>query len=163
MSLADDAQDKIVEALNADGRSTGHLALGAALCLGLIAATSAIAASRPQPVAPGAEPSRKPMVRAIWPAVFSVSTLASLRVWNAPASPTRTRALGLWMVLQGSNALLMWLRPSSTLGQTAAAMATAGLTTAYARVAADVDEKAAQLVAPTGFAGLASLAATPSS
>lgn len=162
MNLANEARDKATEALNAEGRSTAHLATGIALCIGMIAATTAIAALRPQPAAPGAKPSRKPGVRAIWPALFSITTLASLRVWNAPSSAARTRALSLWGVLQASNTALMLLRPRSQAGQIAAAMATAGLTTIYAHSAADVDEKAAKMVAPTGFAGLASLAATPS-
>ncbi len=161
MNLADEAQERVADALNAQGRSTSHIATGLVICMGLIAGTAAVAAIRPQPAAPGAEPSRRPLIRAIWPALFSVTTLASLRVWNAPASRQRTNALGLWAVLQASNALMIFLKPRSAPGQVAAAMATAGLTSAYAHVAASVDQRAAQMVAPTGFAGLAAIAATP--
>jgi len=162
MTLADKAQDKAVESLNAEGRSVGHIALGAGIAALLIGATAAISARRAPAVAPGGEPVRHPMVKAMWPAVFSVTTLAALRVWNAPDSRARTRALSLWGVLQASNLALIFWRPTGRAGQLVAATATAGLTAAYAHAAADVDQKAANVAAPSGFAGLASLAATPS-
>src|SRR5690349_7176891 len=101
MDLAERAQDKLEETLNAQGRSRGHVVAGLLVCLGCVAATAAVAAARPQPVAPGARPSRHTAVRAVWPALFSVTTLAALRVWNAPDSAPRTRALSLWAGLQG--------------------------------------------------------------
>ena len=42
-----DIDDKIEEALNAEGRSRSHVALGLLICLGCVGATAAIAASRP--------------------------------------------------------------------------------------------------------------------
>lgn len=161
MSIADHAQDKLTESLNAEGRSAGHVAIGVAICAALIGVTAAVSVARPQPAAPGAKPSRHPLVRAIWPSLFSVTTLAALRVWNAPSSPERRRALGLWSVLQASNLVMTLWRPTRRSEQVVAAATTAALTAAYAHAAAYVDEKAATMTAPTGFAGLASLAATP--
>ena len=88
-------------------------------------------------------------------------TLAALPVWTTPASHERTRALGFWRVLQASNLLFSALKPSSQSGQVTAALATAGLTAAYAHAAPSVDPKAAALSPPTGFAGLSSVIATP--
>lgn len=161
MTLADQARDKLEDTLNAEHRSLGHVATGVAVCLAVVGVTASLAVARPQPVAPGAKPSRHPWIRAAWPALSSVTTLAALRVWNAPESPRRTRALAWWGVLQASNLALMVWRPRDRNVQLAAAMATAGLTAAYAHSAAGIDEKAAGLVAPTGFAGLASIVAQP--
>ncbi len=161
MRIADKAQDKATEALNAEGRSASHVAIGAGVAVVLIGLTAALSARRAPALAPGGEPVRNPVAKAVWPAVFSMTTLAALRVWNAPASKARTQALGWWGVLQVSNVLLTLWRPTGKAGQVAAATATAGLTTMYAHVAAEVDQKAASVAAPSGFAGLASLAATP--
>jgi tryptophan-rich sensory protein len=158
MSLADEVEDKVQDALNAEGRSASHVALGALLCLGAVAATAVIASVKPQPVAPGAprEP-RSSLSRAIWPALFSVTTLAALRLWNAPPSPARTRALGLWGALQGLNAVWMLIAPRDKPRQIAAGLSTAALTLLYARTASEVDERAANLVGPAGWASLAGL------
>lgn len=161
MTLADQAQDKLNETLNAEGRSLAHVATGAAVCAILIGITATLSVTRAQPPAPGAEPSREPLIRAIWPSLFSVTTLAALRVWNAPASAARTRALAMWSVLQATNLAVTWWRPRGRRGQAVAALATAGLTAGYAHAASYVDEKAAHMTAPTGFAGLAALVATP--
>ena len=158
MELAERAQDKIQEAINAEGRSGRHVALGLLLCAGAVGLTAVIAAVKPQPVAPGApRQPRASLGRAIWPALFSVTTIAALRVWNAPSSPARTRALSLWGGLQGLNALWMLLRPKDRLTQVVATISTVALTTIYARAASDVDAKAADMVAPAGWAGLAGL------
>jgi len=161
MTLADKAQDKATEALNAEGRSASHVALGAGIAVALIAVTAALSARRAPALAPGGEPVRHPMAKAVWPAVFSMTTVAALRVWNAPASRARSQALGWWAVLQGSNLVMTLWRPTGRAGQVVAATATAGLTAMYAHVAAEVDQKAAAVAAPGGFAGLASLAAAP--
>ena len=157
-----DIDDKIEEALNAEGRSKSHVALGLLICLGCVGATAAIAASRPQPPAPGARVEKKSSsLRAIWPALFSVTTLAAVRVWNAPSSPQRTRALGLWGGLQGLNVLWMILGPRDKVTRIVAGLSTAGMTALYARAASDVDAKAASLVAPAIGGSLAALVATP--
>lgn len=158
MELAERAQDKIQAAINAKGRSGRHVALGLLLCAGAIGATAVIAAIKPQPVAPGApRQPRASLGRAIWPALFSVTTIAALRVWNAPESPARTRALSLWGGLQGLNAMWMLLRPKDRITQIAATLSTVTLTAIYARAAQDVDVKAGEMVAPAGWAGLAGL------
>ena len=158
MSIADKAQDKVEEALNAEGRSAQHVALGLLLCAGAIGATTVIAAIKPQPVAPGAPRQPKASAgRAIWPALFSVTTIAAMRVWNAPASPARTKALTLWGGLQGLNAVWMLLRPKDKATQVLATVSTVAHTTLYARAASDVDLKAADMVAPAGWAGMAGL------
>ncbi len=155
MAFVANAQDKVQDALNAEGRSTSHVAIGLLLCAVAIGATAAIAVAKPQPAVPGApRQPRASLGRAIWPALFSVTTLAALRVWNAPASPARTKALGLWCGLQGLNALWMLLRPRDRVTQTAAALSTAALTGLYARAASHVDQKAASLVGPAGWASL---------
>lgn len=80
--------------------------------------------------------------------------LAALARLDAPASRERTRAMGFWGVLQASNLLFSALNPRSQSGQATAALATAGLTAAYAPAASHLDPKAAVLSAPAGFAGL---------
>ena len=85
MSVVEAVEDRVQDSLNAGGRSTGHIVVGGLICLACVAATAAIAATRQQPVAPGAKPSHRPVVRAAWPALFSVTTLANMRVWNAPS------------------------------------------------------------------------------
>jgi len=161
MAVIDRMQDEVEEALNADGRSGAHVALGLLICTGVVAINTAVAAARPQPPAPGAKHSRHPLMRSVWPALFSLTTLAALRIWNAPSSPARSRALGLWGALQGLNMFWMLARPRDKTGQAAAAITTAGLTAVYAHAAAAVDPKAAGMVAPTGFAGLSALVARP--
>jgi tryptophan-rich sensory protein len=161
MQIADAAQERLTESLNAEGRSLGHVAAGVAVCAVLIGITATLSAVRVQPPAPGAKPSRHPIVRAVWPSLFSVTTLAALRVWNAPPGPRRTHALRLWSLLQASNILITAWRPLRRSEQVAAAATTAALTAAYAHAASYVDEKAATMTAPTGFAGLASIVATP--
>ncbi len=160
MDLATKAQETLDDALNASGRSRGHIAAGVALCVGAIALTAVVAALQPQPATPGEKPSRRPAIRAIWPAIFSLTNLAALRVWNAPDGPRRTRALALWGGLQALNLFWMIMRPTDQRLRVAAAVSTAALTTVYAHAAAYVDEKAAGMVAPTGFAGLSALVAT---
>lgn len=160
MDLAAEAHEKLDAALNASGRSPAHIAVGILLCVGAIALTAGVAAAQPQPMAPGERPSRRPAIRAIWPAVFSLTNLAALRVWNAPDGPRRSRALTLWGAVQALNLFWMLASPRSQRGRAAAAISTAALTTIYAHAATYVDEKAAGMVAPTGFAGLAALAAS---
>ena len=161
MGLHTEIKDAAEQALNAEGRSLGHVSTGLIIALGAVAATALVAAARPQPVAPGAEPSRHPFARALWPALFSATTLAAVRIWNAPHSPARTRALWAWGGLQGLNLAWMGIRPRNKPMQIAAAGSVALATIAYTRAAAHVDQKAAGIVAPTGFAGLAAVVAEP--
>ncbi len=161
MHLADRAHDELEEALNAQGRSAGHVLLGVGICLAMVATTTVVASMKPQPVAPGGRPSRHPAMRAAWPALFSVTSLAGLRVWNAPDSVERTRALGLWAALQGASLLWMSWAPKDRATQVVAAVSTAALTAGYAHASSYVDRKAAAMIAPTGFAGVSALIAKP--
>lgn len=154
---------EVSETLNAEGQDPAHVAMGLAVCLGAVAAVTVLGARQGrQPAAPGAEPSRSPLAKLIWPAITSTGTIAALRVWNAPDSPERGRALALWGATQALGLFWMKRRPERLPLQLAAALSTAAVTAAYARAALAVDEKAARLVAPTSFAGLSSLLAQPS-
>ena len=161
MTVVDGARARVVDGLNAEGRSLAHVTTGLVICTALIGLVTAASVARPQPVAPGDEPSRHPVLRAVWPSLFSLTTLAALRIWNAPASAARTRALGLWGVLQTSNLFMTLWRPKARRERIAAAATTAALTAAYAHAAAYVDDKAANIAAPTGFTGLAAVIAEP--
>lgn len=168
MALLDTAHDKAEDFLNSKGRGAGHVAAGAALCLGAAVVTALIAWKRsPTHANPrlqrqfdrldksALEPP-KSAYSVLWPALFSVMSLSALRIWNAPSGPERTKALSLWGGLQGLNALWMYLSPSHRLAQMAAAVSTFVVTMVYARAAEQVDEKSAKLVAP--YAGWVSFA-----
>jgi benzodiazapine receptor len=86
----------------------------------------------------------------ILPAVFSVTTLSAVRVWNAPARPERTTAMGLWAAAQALNAVWIAMRPASRGLQIAAAMSSAGLAAAFAHEARKLDNRAGKLAAPSG-------------
>ncbi len=168
MALIETAHDKAEDFLNSRGRSPGHVALGAAVCLAAAGVTALIAWKR-SPTAANPRLERqfdrldksameppKSAYSALWPALFSVMSLSALRIWNAPSGPERTRALSLWGGLQGLNALWMYLSPQHRLAQLAAAASTLAATMFYARAAGRVDEKSAKLVAP--YAGWVSFA-----
>jgi benzodiazapine receptor len=161
MELATTAKDKIEDALNAEGRSFRHVATGILVCVSAVALTAILSARQtPQQTDNAPIPlteQRPSAAKALWPALFSLTTLAALRIWNAPPSPARNRALGLWAGLQGVNAIWMALGPRSKAGGTAAALSTAAMTAAYAQAAARVDAKTAGMVTPPVWANLASL------
>ncbi|MCC7268343.1 MAG: tryptophan-rich sensory protein [Caulobacteraceae bacterium] len=168
MRLSEKIHDEVEEALNSEGRSLRHVLAGAAVCLGAVGLSTLVAAYR----TPGGvnraverqydrldEPAVAPPKKAVsllWPALFSVTTLAALRIWNAPPSRERTRALWMWTGLQVLNTAWMALGPRRRAEQLVAALSTAGLTAAYAGAARKVDEVAAGLVAP--YAGWVSFA-----
>ncbi len=153
----DDARDAATEFLNADGRGTGHVMLGVALTLGFALAATAFASRtvRPRPQrladddAPITELPRGPL-SLILPAVFSVTTLSALRVWNAPPARERTTAMGLWAGAQALNAVWIAMRPASRWLQITAAMSSAGLAAAFAHEARKIDTRAGKLASPTG-------------
>lgn len=161
MDLLDEAQDQIEDTLNVSGRSAGHVALGVLVCLGAVAA-SALIAHRSEPTEfqrsmekeAGAGKNR---FGAIWPALFSITTLAALRVWNAPSSPARTRALTLWGASQVLNGAWMAASPKNRGLQTLGGLATALLTAAYAHQAREVDEKAGGMATPAAGMALGNL------
>ena len=168
MAMLDRARDKAEDFLNADGRSVGHMALGATLFV-TAAAVTALIAWRRAPTDANPELARefdrldkssmeppKSAYSFLWPALFSVMTLSAFRIWNAPSSKDRTTALSLWGVLQGTNAVWMWLSPKHRLAQVASALSTVATTMLYARAAEKVDAKSGKLVAP--YAGWVSFA-----
>jgi tryptophan-rich sensory protein len=87
----------------------------------------------------------KALTSLILPPLFIAMTLSGLRIWNAPSSPTRTRALTLWSLVQGFNALWLALGAKRVGGQLGAATASLAASGAYAL-------QARKLVAPaSGF------------
>ena len=153
----DDARDAATDFLNADGRHPGHVALGVLLTVGFALAATAFASRavtpRPRQLAqddaPITERPRGPL-SLILPAVFSVTTLSAVRVWNAPASRERGLAMGLWAATQALNAIWIAMRPASRGLQIGAAMSSAGLAAAFAHEARKIDARAGKLAAPVG-------------
>lgn len=153
----DDARDAATDFLNADGRHPGHVALGVALTVGFALAATLFASRtvRARPVqladddAPITERPRGPL-SLILPAVFSVTTLSAVRVWNAPPQRERTLAMGLWAGAQALNAVWIAMRPASRSLQIAAAMSSAGMAAAFAHEARKLDARAGKLAAPVG-------------
>jgi tryptophan-rich sensory protein len=157
MDLLGEAGEHIEDTLNADGRSAGHVALGVVVCLGAVA-LSALVAHRAEPGEFQRDVERQSdqktnQLSQVWPALFSITTLAALRVWNAPASGSRTRALTLWGASQALNAGWMAASPRNRVLQTLGGIATAVLTAAYAAEARKVDVKAGSMATP--MAGMA--------
>lgn len=168
MQLTEKIHEEVDAALNSEGRSLPHILGGVAVCIAAIGVSTLVAAYRtPGGVnhrvqrqydrldKPAVAPPKK-AISILWPALFSVTTLAALRIWNAPASRERTKALAMWGGLQVLNTLWMALGPRRRTEQLIAALSTAGLTAAYAGAARKVDEKAARLVTP--YAGWVSFA-----
>ena len=155
--ILDDARDAAGDFLNANERDVGHVILGVAVTVGFALGAALLARTtiRPRPEhlaeddAPITERPRGPL-SLILPAVFSVTTLSAVRVWNAPARPERTTAMGLWAAAQALNAIWIALRPTSRGLQIAAAMSSAGLAAAFAHEARKLDEGAGKLASPTG-------------
>lgn len=163
MGLVDTAQDKIEDQLNSHGRGVAHVAFGVAVCAAIAGGTALLAIKRAPPPAPAEEATAtegatvkpsKPTLSLLLPALFSLSSLSALRIWNAPSSPRRTRALTLWAVMQGVNAAMVWIAPKRRSAQLVGTLATAGITAAYSETAKRIDTKAAGMVAP--YAGLMS-------
>lgn len=100
----------------------------------------------------------KPVFSIVWPPLFLALTLSGLRIWNAPDSPKRTRALALWGAVQALNAVWMILGPRRLGGQLAAAVASLGTSGAYVWQARQVDAPAGAMVTPylswVGFANV---------
>src|SRR5438128_12281702 len=45
----------------------------------------------------------------VWTGLYALIALSGWRVWNRPAGPARSRALGLWALQLGFNAAWSWL------------------------------------------------------
>ena len=153
----DDARDAATGFLNAEGRHPGHVLLGVGLTVGFalaatVFATRTLAPTRDRPHdghAPVTERPRGPL-SLILPAVFSVTTLSAVRVWNAPHTRARTVAMSLWAGAQALNAVWIALRPAGRAMQIAAAMSSAGMAAAFAHEARKIDARAGKLASPIG-------------
>ena len=155
--ILDDARDAAGDFLNAHERDAGHVALGILVTVGFALGATLLARRtiKPRPLhltdgdAAITERPRGPL-SLILPAVFSVTTLSAVRVWNAPAKPGRTTAMSLWAAAQALNAVWIALRPTSRGLQIVAAMSSAGMAAAFAHEARKLDEGAGKLASPTG-------------
>ena len=153
----DDARDAATGFLNAEGRNPGHVLLGVGLTVGFalaatVFATRTLSATRDAPHddhAPVTERPRGPL-SLILPAVFSVTTLSAVRVWNAPPARERTTAMTLWAAAQALNAVWIALRPAGRAMQIAAAMSSAGMAAAFAHEARKIDARAGKMASPMG-------------
>ena len=145
-------------------RAARHVAAGVALTAGAVAISALIArrdalGGDDALARPPAFQRPKALFGVVWPPLFMALTLSGLRLWNAPASRARTRALSLWTALQGLNALWMSFGPRRLGGsQLTTAVATVGTACAYAVEARKVDAPASSLAAPyVGWLGLANI------
>jgi benzodiazapine receptor len=99
------------------------------------------------------KPSWQPPARAfapVWTTLYALIAVSGWRVWCAPASPARTRALALWGGQLGLNAAWSWLffgaeSPKAALADVGLLVPAVAL---YAREARRVSPAAAWLVAP---------------
>jgi tryptophan-rich sensory protein len=161
MDLLQDVGDKLEDTLNAEGRDPGHVTLGVVVCIGVVA-VSALLAARAEPsefqrsVARHSEADNDKLSQ-VWPTLFSLTTLAALRIWNAEHSPARTRALSLWGLSQVFHGIWMTLSPRQRILKIGGGVATAALTAAYAQQARRVDVKAGGMVAPMAGMAIANL------
>jgi tryptophan-rich sensory protein len=100
----------------------------------------------------------RPLMNLLWPPVFMALALSGLRVWSAPPSPARTRALTIWSLLQGFNAAWMTFGSRRVGGQVTAASAAIGAAVAYGLNARKVAQPLSGLAAPyVGWMGLANV------
>jgi tryptophan-rich sensory protein len=164
------ARDRLDAAINSKNRTAEHIALGVGLTAGAVLVSALIArANSPTSDHPELkaeydeleQPAIKPppaVFGMVWPPLFMALTLSGLRIWNAPASKERTRALTLWGMIQAFNALWMALGPRRLGGQLTTAVATLGTAGAYALSARKVDAPAANLASPyLGWIGFANV------
>jgi benzodiazapine receptor len=158
MMIAEQARDTLDTLANSQGRSGRHVATGVALTAGAVLLSWALARQN-APDAPKAQAQYdrldkpgfappKAAFTAVWPPLYIALTLSGLRIWNAPASPARTRALALWSLVQGFNALWMGFGFKHLGGQMTASVASLGTSLAYAWQARKVDAPAAGMLAP---------------
>ena len=161
-------REVVEDFLNAEGRGGGHVMLGLALLAGVGLSTAMLAKRGADAIdetgarlrSPGHGVVEKPrsLMSALAPVLLSATTLSALRVWNAPSDRARARALGLGGGLQLLNAGVIAMRPRRFAQQVAAAMLTAGLTTAYAHEARKLDRRAGTIVQPqAGGVGMSNM------
>lgn len=155
---------------NAEGRDTRHIGTGVAVCT-LAVAVSALTSRKLAPSksnpkvrhsfkrldAPGFEPPAA-VFAAVWPPLFLSLIVSGVRVWNAPDSEKRTRALGLWGAIQALDVLWLAWGPKRLGAQLLTAGATLATAAAYRAEAGQVDPAAAGLVTPyVGWIAFANL------
>ncbi len=96
----------------------------------------------------------------VWTGLYALMSVSAMRVWKAPSSPARTRALALWGIQLAANAAWSPLffgahKPKLALADMAVMVASV---VAYTNEARKVDKSAAWMMAPylawLGFAGL---------
>jgi benzodiazapine receptor len=153
----DDARDAATQFINAEDRGPAHVALGVAVTVGFAIAATVLARRTITPVYEDETDDDHPVTERphgplglILPAVFSITTVSALRVWNAPPAKERSNALGLWAAAQAVNAVWIALRPAGRLLQVAAAMSSAGLAAAFAHEAGKLDQDTGKMAAPIG-------------
>lgn len=101
-----------------------------------------------------------PVIPAVWNVMYALAALSAARVWRAPPSAARRRALERWGVQLALNGLWTRLffgqrRPDRALVDSAALFAGA---VAYARAAGRVDRTAERLMLPyLGWVGFATV------
>lgn len=157
-------------AARGQSQAARHIGLGVALAGGAVLLSALVAGvqkrrvtgpeigSDGEPRRPPAFEPPKALSGVFWPPLFIALTLSGLRLWNAPASAARTRALTLWTAIQGLNAVWMSLGPARLGGKLTAAVATLGTALAYAFQARRIDAPASTLAAPyLGWMGLANV------
>ncbi|HEY5072095.1 MAG TPA: TspO/MBR family protein [Caulobacteraceae bacterium] len=167
--MAEPVHDARVSLRSGGGEAARRAAAGAALSVAAIV-ISALVARRNERAAESARPAAvgsshkfafqtpRPLLGAIWPPVLLALTLSGLRLWTAPASAARTRALTLWTLIQGLNAACMAWGPRRAGGQITAAAATLGAAAAYALEARKVEAPSANLAGPyLGWMGFANI------
>lgn len=147
-----------------------HVAMGLALAGGAVLASVLVAHAHREDqifdqydgeyaelVTPSFKPKRA-IFSLIWPPMMMAMTLSGLRVWNAPPSPQRTRALTLWSLVQGFNTVWMAAGTKRLGGQVTASVASLAAGSAYALTARRVEAPASSLAGPyLGWMGLANL------
>jgi tryptophan-rich sensory protein len=150
---------------NSAGRSERHILTGLALAGAAVAISAAVAAlTKPAPKfyeaysdyedpTPAEPETGRSLFSMLWPPLFLAITLSGVRIWNAPESRSRTRALMLWSAVQVLNAA----HRVSPKRAKSVAWASLGVSAAYLLGARKVDPLAAEIVAPSvgwiGFAG----------
>lgn len=148
------------DTLNARGRSAAHVAGGLALIAGAMLVSAAVAyregpsEANPEQRAKLAsleKPEFQPKAKtfsAVWPPMFLLLTLSAVRIWNAPPSPHRTRALGVWLGVQVLHAVTMAVDIKQQTAKLVTQVATLLGGLAYAREARAVDPPSAAIIAP---------------
>ncbi|WP_165943242.1 TspO/MBR family protein [Roseicella aquatilis] len=169
-ALVEQARDALVPR-QAARVGNGDIATALAVCGGAVLASGLLAARwSPSPVhgriRRDYERLEKPPFNppdsafAIWGPIYAALTVSGARLWNAPPSPARRRALAHWFGIQGLNALWMWLGFGQRMrgAATLEAAATTVNAVAYVEAARRVDRPAAWLAVPyaawIGFAAL---------